>query len=151
MTQKGNDIIALVTGGVMEQTDITATTPVTGTTPAFDFNAAMGIADDCLAAALFDETVVYVPEMGEERTIKVYVSRRKAELIGVESGSARQGRGPLLRVMVRNDATTGIASSELKRGLDKIRLAVLPGRTAEERMIADIADIDNSMMTLEVR
>jgi len=105
-----------------------------------------------MAAALpammysFGETVRYTPDGGVAREIEAAVKR---EPPGPTPGVPR-GSGPKLMIMVANDATTGIASSEVNTGKDSVTVAVRVGATPQERTVGRIVSHNGAQMVLEL-
>lgn len=92
---------------------------------------------------LDSETVVYAPVVGEARSISALVDRE----VAVETPT-----GPVLTtlVRVRNDATLGIASTQVDTGGDTIACAVKRGDTAQARRITQIVHQCAGMLVVEV-
>lgn len=102
------------------------------------------------ADAMGGESVTYTKTDGTTRTITVIVDRRPP----AKSDSMGQIITPMALVHVRNDATYGIAASEVDVGGDTITLAMRPGATAVAHQIqwADGSpQIDAGMLTFEIR
>ena len=95
----------------------------------------------------FGETIVYKPRGGGSRSIEAVVTRAGAEGLG----GAPAGNAPLSNILVKNDSTEGISSSEIDTGGDKVTIAHRIGDTAQDRRITNIIGQDCGMMTLEVR
>lgn len=81
-----------------------------------------------------------------ERQISALVNRRGI----AELGDMPHGHGPQLTVKVANDQTSGISSSEIDLGRDKIELGVMIGENPQELRITRILNQDEGMMTLEI-
>ena len=95
----------------------------------------------------FGESVKYLPSGGGSRTITAIVDREPpAELEGMSGAHATR-----TIVNVANNATTGISSSEINLGGDKIELSVRINETAKQKRIVGIISQDAGMMRLEVR
>ena len=82
-----------------------------------------------------------------EREITALVTRQPVEGLG----DMPAGTSPRLTINVRNSATSGISSSEIDLGRDKVSVAVRIGETAQERKLAKLISQDAGMMVLEVR
>jgi hypothetical protein len=104
-------------------------------------------ADALRMLADFGETVVYVPREGEERTIQAIVERGDAAPVP----GAADGLSPQVRLTVANDATEGIASSELDTGGDRVRAAPRVGGEARTMEITRILYHDSGALVLELR
>ena len=118
----------------------------------------MGILDDQILddaklafidADGFAESIVYIKAVsGERRTINAVVQRHAPEQ---QLGTPYDAQ-PRMLIWVANDATTGIASSELNTGGDKVefpyRLGQLPSVLAIKQ--AKGPAHDSGMMMLEV-
>ena len=96
---------------------------------------------------VFAEDVTYWPRAGGSRAIKAIVSRQTPEQL---PGEAR-AHGMTITVTVENNATSGISSSEVDTGGDKIELARRIGETPIKRAINKILNQDAGMMELELR
>lgn len=95
----------------------------------------------------FGEDIKYLPAGGGQREIVAIVDRgQPAPLDG-----APHGHSPLLTISVANDSTTGISSSEIDTGGDKVELAVRIGETVQQRRITKVLSQDAGMMKLEIR
>ena len=109
--------------------------------------------DTALAAAtpefltMFGETVTYKPLAGGSRAITAVVNR---EGVGAVDGLPH-GQGPLVSVIVANDAVTGISTADIDTGGDKVTVAWQIGETATDRRITDILSQDAGMLELELR
>jgi len=95
----------------------------------------------------FGETVTYYPASGGSREITAVVKRQPPEIL---EGSIR-GHSPVLIVFVENDATTGIASTEIDIGGDEIQVPLRVGDTSSRRRITQIRNQDAGMLELELR
>ena len=115
----------------------------------------MGLLDDIMDhdaafaftnADEFAESVTYLPKGGEARAINAQVFREAPALI---DGDPQPAEYPQYRVVVRNDAASGIASTEINLGGDKIRIS---RRWAESgtsnRVVQYIVSQDAGMMEL---
>lgn len=80
------------------------------------------------------------------RQISALVNRRGV----AEIKAAPQGHGPQLTIKVANDSDSGISSSEVNIGKDKVTLPVIVGEAAQELRIVGILRHDEGMMTLEL-
>jgi hypothetical protein len=98
----------------------------------------------------FGESVTYTKKVGgTTRTINAVVERMSPQPGPSQSGTLM----PRMRVLVRNDATYGIASSEWKNG-DTITVAERRGGTAKAYQLhwpSDNAQHDAGMVTFELR
>lgn len=93
------------------------------------------------------EEIEYYNAAGDDaRTINAIIERNPP---GAPVGDGG-GLAPDLVVIVANDATNGIASTEINLGGDQLKLAVRHGKTAELREIAQIRRQDGGMLELEV-
>lgn len=81
-----------------------------------------------------------------ERSISALVNRERPGPLD----EVPQGHAPLLTIKVVN-STSGIATSEIDLGKDKIELPVRLGESAQQRRLAKILSQDAGMMKLEVR
>lgn len=99
-----------------------------------------------IASAPDVEQVVYRPHGGSTRAIDAIVDRDPPDSAGQVGASA-----PLVQVTVVNDATYGIASSEIDTGRDKIEVSDRHGKTATSRPIGRIVEHDAGVLVLEVR
>jgi len=96
---------------------------------------------------MFAESITYIPRGGDQRQITGIIDREGAAgLPGAPAGNA-----PLCMITVANDSSSGISSSEIDKGGDKIKYSLRKGETAQERKIVKIISQDAGMMTLEVR
>jgi len=104
----------------------------------------------------FGEIAAYLPSGGDERNIVVVIERNpianqsetpgvlsRPMLVHIPNSSATQG-------FTADLTATGISSTELNVGRDKLRLAVRVGTTATEVSIRRIVAQDESVLTLEV-
>jgi len=95
----------------------------------------------------FGEQIEYLPAGGGSRSIKAIVDREPpAELDGMPGAHATR-----TTITVANNSTTGISSSEINLGGDKVEVSVRINETARQKRITGIISQDNGMMTLEVR
>ena len=93
----------------------------------------------------FGESIVYKPAGGGEREIVAIVDRNP------NINNAPHGISLAMSITIANNSTTGISSSEVDTGGDKVTLAVREGETAQDRLIKSITSQDCNMMTLEIR
>lgn len=101
-------------------------------------------ADDVLDA--FGEAVTYYPKGGSSRDIVAVVDRNPvAGINGVPHGNTSK-----FIVLVKNDGSDGISSSEVNNGGDHISFATRIGVTATQKRITAIQWHDVGMMYLEV-
>lgn len=89
------------------------------------------------------ESVTYNPFGGTSRGIQAIVERPDAEIHG-------NARTPVAIITVLNDATDGIASSEINVGKDTITVAPRFGKTADARPIIRIVEHNAVIVKLEV-
>jgi len=66
-------------------------------------------------------------------------------------GGSRSIKARMMRIIVLNDTVTGISSSELDTGGDKITMPIRRGKVAMDRKIKKILNQDAGSMMLEVR
>jgi hypothetical protein len=98
------------------------------------------------------ETVTYYPHrfhtdaVREPRSILAIVERRQVAVFNPDEQILTE-----FEVRVANDSTTGISSSELDTGGDKIELAARIGDTAEKRSIQYLVEHDEGMLVLICR
>lgn len=108
------------------------------------------IAEDALTVFCntndFAETVVYYPRRGASRSIDVVIEREPAQPVAEDLGSHNI---PIWRVHVANDATSGIASTELNLGGDQIALSPRDGQTPVKKSITQILLQDHGMLVLQ--
>ena len=96
----------------------------------------------------FGVNIKYLPKGGGERQILAIVDIGQPN----DLDGAPHGNAPLLTISVANDSTTGISSSEVDTGGDKVELALRLGDTVQQRRITEILeDQDVGMMRLEIR
>ena len=87
------------------------------------------------------------PNGGVGRTVLAIVDRTT-----VQSMSEVPAAGsPLFVLMLVNDATDGIAASEVRDGLSVIEIATIPGDTPKRRTIRVRPDSDFATLYLECR
>lgn len=96
-------------------------------------------------SAHFAEEVVYQPAKGAPRRIKAVVDRQPKVPIN-ESRPIQ-----FMLIEVDNDPTTGIASTEVDTGMDRIMVSRETGGKLESRDIGSIQSQDEGRMVLEVR
>lgn len=92
------------------------------------------------------ETVVYYPGDGYPRIVNAVIQRSPPSKIGDINAPVYDAA-----VIVRNDATYGISSTEINLGKDRIAYAERYGKAAITRSVTRIVEHDRHMMTLEVR
>ncbi|MCK4960156.1 MAG: hypothetical protein KAT00_12170 [Planctomycetes bacterium] len=98
--------------------------------------------------AQFGKTVIYRPAGGGSRPIKAVVKQKAPGSIGAAPGAT----STVTTVMVLNDSTNGISSSEIDiGGGDKIDIAYRIGLEATARRIGKIVFQNPAVMKLEVR
>lgn len=113
----------------------------------FDTQFAFGAAPDQLAN--FGESVTYYNRAGDPgRAITAIVERDPPR--GIEEVPVRS-ISDIAIITVRNDATTGIASTEIDVGGDEIDFPRRIGETARRRGITSILSQRGGMLRLEVR
>lgn len=95
----------------------------------------------------FAEDIKYLPAGGGQREIRAIIDREPP----TDLDGAPHGQAPRCTITVANNSTTGISSSEIDTGGDKVELAMRMGETVQQRRITKIASQDAGMMTLEVR
>ena len=95
----------------------------------------------------FGEPVTYYPSGGGSRAIAADIIRDPP----VRFEGTSRAYAPFMVVSVANDATTGISSSEIDKGGDKIDLPVKKGEIAQKRPLVQILTQDAGMLRLEVR
>ncbi len=108
-------------------------------------DAMLAVAADQLLSQ-FGEAVTYYPKGGGTRDIVGVVDRNP---VGAITGSPH-GNTPRMMVIVKNDASDGISSSEVNTGGDKINLDVRIGESEQQRRITSLVWHDYGMMHLEV-
>lgn len=96
--------------------------------------------------ATLSELIKYLPSGGGQREILAVVTREQPEKLG----GAPHGRTPKVTISVANDSTTGISSSEINTGADKVELALRIGQTVQQRRIANILSQDHGFLELEI-
>ena len=98
----------------------------------------------------FAETVTYYPHRfgtaATPRSIKAVIVRNQVATFNPDEQIV-----PEFEVRVANNSTTGISSSELNTGGDKIKLAVRIGETATKRSIQYLTEHDEGMLVLICR
>lgn len=104
--------------------------------------------DDRISPAIeaHGETVTYYPVSGGSRSISAIVKR---DALRSTPGAGRSV-SPGLRVTVRNNATTGISTTELRRRADKLSVREMVGGDAVQRLILDVVSQDSWGMELEL-
>jgi len=99
------------------------------------------------AMEAFGVPATYKPLGGGSRSIKARIIREgHPSMDGVPNSSSA-----LMRIIVLNDTVTGISSSELDTGGDKITMPIRRGKVAMDRKIKKILNQDAGSMMLEVR
>lgn len=100
----------------------------------------------------FAETVTYYPHrfhtdaVRQPREIKAVVVRNQVSVFNPDEQIMTE-----FEVRVANSSTTGISSSELDTGGDKISLPSRVGDTAEKRSIQYVTEHDDGMLVLICR
>ena len=102
---------------------------------------------DNVLSTLGEESVTYLPSGGDSRAITAIVNRSPPA--GLDG--APHGHAPLATIVVKNDATDGISSSEINTAKDKLKLPVRIGQSPQARRLTKILSQDAGMMKLEVR
>jgi len=98
--------------------------------------------------ARFGETVTYKPLAGGSRAITAVVNR---EGVGAVDGLPH-GQGPLVSIIVANDAVTGISRAELDTAGDKVSLTWRTGGAVRDCIIVEPPlSEDAGMLELELR
>lgn len=92
------------------------------------------------------ETVVYRPRAGGSRTILALVNRDPPETL-----AGADGKLPVATITVVNDATDGIASTELVKHGDQVEIAVHQGGDRQARAIGELSHELEHALVLEVR
>jgi len=93
------------------------------------------------------ELITYLPAGGGSREIKAIIDYE-----GIDGlGGAPHGKSYTIEISVVNNSTTGISSSELDTGGDKVTIPKRIGETAANRRITKIIEQDEGILTLEVR
>lgn len=170
MTIRGNNLIALVTGGTLAEVEISGVEVLlpdanqvmagvhfgpldalqTGTYTGPDLTAG-GQADRAAAVEqleIYGEPIIYYPAGGPPRPIVAIVTRSgPAELMGLPAGA----RAEVLMVTILDDATEGIALTELDTGGDFVSVAARRGGIPYKRRLIRVAYQDSAMLTVEVQ
>lgn len=98
----------------------------------------------------FAETVTYYPHRfgtpATPREIKAVVVRNQ-----VTTFNPDEQISPEFEVRVANNSTTGISSTELNTGGDKLKFAARVGETESKRSIQYLAEHDTGMLVLICR
>lgn len=98
----------------------------------FDAAQSMSWAANLNGSLAPSEDATYVNSVGDvTRSIKVIVNRKPAAL----PDELDRGITPSIEIVVRNDSTYGIASSELDSGGDKIQLKLRLGDAADTELL----------------
>lgn len=92
------------------------------------------------------ETITYFPASGASREIKAVVNRTGPELPGDFSGGQRDS----VEILVKNNSTDGIASTEIDTGGDKAQIGIRGNRRPILMRITEILSQDAGMMKLKV-
>jgi len=100
-----------------------------------------------IISALGGEALTYKPAGGGTRAISAIVDRRDISPLG----SAPHGHSQRLEILVVNDATDGIAATEVDTGGDMVTVARRIGEAAQDRPIKKIVNQDSDGVLLEVR
>lgn len=105
----------------------------------------MGLVDDALDDAVKfglysgefpgEETIIYKPLGGSNRSITAHVFRMPVESTGEITAAP-------MEIRVRNSATTGIAMTEIDISGDRVNLAYRKGGTARDYRIAALVTTD---------
>jgi hypothetical protein len=104
-------------------------------------------ADVTAMLADFGEIIVYRPYAKPARSITALVNRRPREVFD-ETGTPL----PKLSIAVANDEFTGISSSSMDIGRDRVEVAERYGEARTVRLIGEIiGEHDAGMIELEVR
>lgn len=95
----------------------------------------------------FGESITYHPAVGADRAISALVYRNgPADLESVPTGMSE-----VMEIEVLNDATSGIASSEINTGGDFLTVAARLSGATTRRRITRIISQDSEMIRLEVQ
>jgi transcription elongation factor len=97
-----------------------------------DFADTMALAAEAAMACLDSETVVYTPRGGDAVSISAVVERMAPGMVG------SVGPVPLARLVVRNDATCGIAAASIDTGGDTVAWAPKKGGSTRTSRILQI-------------
>lgn len=84
---------------------------------------------------------------GEGRDVTGVVTRTYAAALDQMPSS----NAPVFVVMVLNDATDGIAASEVRDGISTLAIPNIPGDTPQNRTVQRRHDTDEAVMYLECR
>lgn len=95
---------------------------------------------------MFGESAKYLPRGGGSRDITAIINRA-----GINDMPGAQSHSPVTKVSVINNSSTGISSSELDTGGDKIELSIRYGQAVQQRRITQILFHSAGLMELEVR
>ena len=95
----------------------------------------------------FAEDIKYIPAGGGVREIAAIVQRQNPQQLG----SAPHGLSQTLVVSVANNSVTGISSSEVDTGGDKIEVPFKIGKPAQTGRITKIVSQNHGFLKLEVR
>lgn len=110
------------------------------------------IASDAVSVFLssdeFAETVVYNPHGGGSRTILAIVDREPPSIMD-DAGNVV---GLSFMVYVANNATSGIAATEIDTGGDRLQVSAMTGQLPRRTCsILKVMDNDTGMLQLAVR
>lgn len=100
------------------------------------------------ADALGAEALTYLKVSGASRSIQGVVERNPDQKQKTPSPASK---GPHLVVLVRNNATSGIASTEVDVGSDRITVARRYGETAVNLSVVEVIDHDAAYLRLLLR
>lgn len=92
------------------------------------------------------ETITYFPVSGASRQIKAVVDRPGPEALGDLSGGQREN----IEILVKNNGTDGIASTDVDTGGDKVQIGIRGNRRPIMMRITEILGQDAGMMKLKV-
>lgn len=95
----------------------------------------------------FGEEVKYIKSNGETRVINAVVAREAFAVLPEDGDSVT----PVFEIVVANDLTYGISSSELNLGGDSLLFSVRVGSSPKKRSILRLTSHDEGMLTLECR
>lgn len=95
----------------------------------------------------FAESAVFRPHNGTPRTIYPVVNRD----IAPDGDEEAMGVKEIMLITVPNSATTGVLSTELNAGKDKIDLAYRVGETARSYILGHPVSIDVASLTFRCK
>ena len=104
----------------------------------------MQMATSSILDGLSYETISYLPAGGGSRSISALLEYPGPGPVDGLAGGSR----PIVDIFVKNDSASGIASSEINTGGDKIQLPQRIGLTARTVSIMRIIAHDKSIMHL---